>query len=386
MFNCLCKTILNGEKHINSRSPTPIHKLGFLQNPSLSLKYYVSSTSNQQPFAVSYLINSLGFTPEAALSASKYVHFEISEKADAVVKFLKNHGFSQTQISNLVRRRPGVLTCNPEKTLLPKMEFFSSKGIPSPDLAKMFTVYPDLFKRSLKKQIIPSFDLFKSLLQSEDKTLQAMQRCPGMFTYYLETYVVPNINILRESGVPESIVISILQKQPRAFRVNPVQFREAVEEVKEMGFNPSTMKFAKAVHAVRSMSKSTWERKLNVYKKWGWTEDEVSMAFRNHPWCMTVSEEKLMRVMDFLVNKMGMESSLIQKRSILVSLSLEKRLIPRGLVLQVLLSKGLVKKNFKMHAYFECPEKTFLQKFVMLHEEEASELLKLYKGSLDSSK
>ncbi|XP_065630891.1 uncharacterized protein LOC112020618 [Quercus suber] len=386
MFNCLCKTVLNGEKHITSRSPTPIHKLGFLQNPFLSLKYYVSSTSNQQPFAVSYLINSLGFTPEAALSASKYVHFETPEKADAVVKFLNNHGFSQTQISNLVRRRPGLLKCNPEKTLLPKMEFFSSKGIPSPDLAKMFTGFPDLFRRSLEKQIIPSFDLFKSLLQSEDKTLQAIQRCSGMFTYYLETYVVPNINTLRESGMPESFIISILQKQPRAFRVNPVQFREAVEEVKEMGFNPSTMKFAKAVHAVRSMSKLTWERKLNVYKKWGWTEDEVSMAFRSHPWCMTVSEEKLTRVMDFLVNKMGMESSLIKKHSVLFSLSLEKRLIPRGLVLQVLLSKGLVKKNFKMHVYFECPEKTFLQKFVMLHEEEASELLKLYKGSLDSSK
>ena len=122
------------------------------------------------------------------------------------------------------------------------MEFFSSKGIPSPDLAKMFSGFPDLFRRSLEKQIIPSFDLFKSLLQSEDKTLQAIQRCSGMFTYYLETYVVPNINTLRESGVPESFIISILQKQPRAFRVNPVQFREAVEEVKEMGFNPSTMK------------------------------------------------------------------------------------------------------------------------------------------------
>ncbi|XP_075656055.1 uncharacterized protein LOC142626152 [Castanea sativa] len=386
MFNCLCKTILNGEKRITSRSPTPLHKLGFLQNPSLSLNYYVSSTSSQQPSAVSYLINLLGFTPEVALSASKYVHFETPEKADAVVKFLKNHGFSQTQISNLVRRRPVLLKYNPEKTLLPKMEFFSSKGIPSPDIAKMFTGAPDLFLRSLEKQIIPSFNLFKSLLQSEDKTLQAIQRCSNMFTYHLDTNVVPNINTLSESGMPKSIIISILKIQPSAFRVNPVLFREIVEEVKEMGFNPWTMMFAKAVHVMRSMTKSTWERKLNVYKKWGWTEHEVSMAFRSHPWCMTVSEEKLTRVMDFLVNKMGMESSLIKKRSILFSLSLEKRLIPRGLVLQVLLSKGLVKKNFKMHAYFLCPENAFLQKFVMIHEEEASELLKLYKGSLDSSK
>jgi mTERF domain-containing protein len=41
---------------------------------------YISSTTNQQPFAVSYLINTLGFSPQAALSASGYIHFETPEK------------------------------------------------------------------------------------------------------------------------------------------------------------------------------------------------------------------------------------------------------------------------------------------------------------------
>ena len=53
-----------------------------------------------------------------------------------------------------------------------------------------------------------------------------------------------------------------------------------MEEVKERGFNPSRLMFALAVFTLRAMSKSTWERKVNVYKKWGWFEDEISLAFR----------------------------------------------------------------------------------------------------------
>ena len=198
MFYHFCKTILNGGKHI-TRSPPPIHKLGFLQNPylSLSLKYNYSSTTtkNQQPFSVSYLINTLGFSQEAAVSASRYVHFETPEKAESVVSFFKNHGFSQTQISKLVRRFPTVLLSDPDKTLLPKMDFFSSKGIPSPDLAKIFSGHPFLFQSSLEKQIIPSFDFYKNLLQSEAKTLEAIKRFPGILQRNIETCVAPNIDI-----------------------------------------------------------------------------------------------------------------------------------------------------------------------------------------------
>ena len=93
-----------------------------------------------------------------------------------------------------------------------------------------------------------------------------------------------------------------------------------------------------------------------------------------------------MRVMDLLVNKMGMDSSLFIKRPGLLSLSLEKRLIPRGFVFQGLLSIGLVKKDFNIYTLFECPERTFVQKYIMPHQEEASELLKLYKEKMDSSK
>ncbi|KAK9933757.1 hypothetical protein M0R45_020933 [Rubus argutus] len=78
-------------------------------------------------FTVSYLITSCGLSPELALSLSqKSVHLKNREKPDSVIKLLKSYGFNDTYISQLVRKRPNVLGANPEKTLLPKLEFFSS--------------------------------------------------------------------------------------------------------------------------------------------------------------------------------------------------------------------------------------------------------------------
>ena len=108
------------------------------------------------------------------------------------------------------------------------------------------------------------------------------------------------------------------------------------------------------------MSKSTWERKVEVYKKWGLPENDIFLAFGRHPWCMMAFEETIMRVMDLLVNKMGMDSSLFIKCPGLVSLSLEKWSIPRSFIFQGLLSKGLVKKDFNIYPLFECPERTFV--------------------------
>nr|POF15084.1 hypothetical protein CFP56_51170 [Quercus suber] len=187
----------------------------------------------------------------------------------------------------------------------------------------------------------------------------------------------------RENGVHKSAICTLIKNWPRVITTNQVRFKEIVEDVKEMGINPLRVSFVQAVLAIRGMNKSTWERKVNAYKRWGLSEDEILVAFAKNPCCFRVSEDKIMRVMDFLVNKMGLEASLIVKRPTLISLSLEKRLIPRASAIQFLQSKGLVKKNFYLPTAFEYVEELFLQRFVLPNKEEASELLQLYKEKMD---
>ncbi|XVE82102.1 hypothetical protein DITRI_Ditri15bG0120200 [Diplodiscus trichospermus] len=73
-----------------------------------------------------------------------------------------------------------------------------------------------------------------------------------------------------------------------------------------------------------------------------------------------VSEDKIMAIMDFLVNKMGFDSTLIAKQSSILHWSLEKRIVPRALFVQELLSRGLI-NDLKLSVLFDTSEKVFLR-------------------------
>ncbi|RVX22168.1 Transcription termination factor MTERF8, chloroplastic [Vitis vinifera] len=281
--------------------------------------------------------------------------------------------------------KPQLLVSDPDKSLLPKLHFFYSKGASNPDVVKIIASCPVILKRSLENQIIPSFNFFKDFFQSEEMTMATVKRFSRVLIVNPHICVESNINALQESGVPKSNIAALLSLQPRAFMVRPNHFREILEEVKKMGFDPSKTRFPTAVQAMTGMSKSTWERKIDAYKRWGWSEEDIWLAFTKSPWCMIYSEDKIMATMDFFVNKMGRESSLIANRPFLIGLSLEKRIIPRYSVVQVLLSKGLIDKDISLVVLFESTEKMFLEKFVNGYKEEAPQLLNLYQEKVNLS-
>ncbi|MBA0803255.1 hypothetical protein Gohar_013491, partial [Gossypium harknessii] len=92
-----------------------------------------------------------------------------------------------------------------------------------------------------------------------------------------------------------------------------------------MGFSPERFTFILAVIVLGLMSKSTWETKFDVYKKCGWSEEEILDAFKNHPSIMVASEGRIETLMDFFVNVMGFKASYIAKQFYFPGLSMEKR-------------------------------------------------------------
>ncbi|KAI4306694.1 hypothetical protein L6164_029949 [Bauhinia variegata] len=376
MLCFLCKTIFS-QAH---REIAPISISIQNQNLWFSVKC-MSSTSNAQPFIVSYLINTCGFSPKKAASASKYLSFQTREKPDLKIEFFKKQGFSQTQVLRMIRGAPRLLLFDTEKNVLPKIQFLKSKGILCSELPKIISSCPDILRRSLEKQIIPSFDFFESLFQSEVNFMKALKRCPQILVL-CNTRIVPNIKVFREEGVSELLIVKLLERQPRALTGSADRFKEIVAKVREMGFNPLTMKFMMAVAVLVCISKSTWTRKADLYKRLGWSDDDILAAFEKNPQFVTISEDKIAKTMNFFVNEMGWESSTLARYPVLLSLSLKKRIIPRASVIQVLLSKGLV-KQLALQQIFYSSEKVFLDKFIMCQGNEADELLKLYQEKMD---
>ncbi|EOY06465.1 hypothetical protein QUC31_016258 [Theobroma cacao] len=391
MFCFLCQRILHG-RHAVTASQS--HKVLYVSqndpsslvgvSASLTLRC-ISSSSKKQSFTVSYLKKKCGLSSESALTAAKYVQFATSDRADTVIAFFKNHGFSEPQISRLIKRRPVVLLYDVEKTLSPKLEFLRSKGTSSPDLIKILSDNPAIFGSSLEKQIVPSFNCLSNLLKSDEKIIHAVKRYPRLLCYDLNAILLPNIDLLLDNGVPECRIVTTLHSLPSTLIRSPIQFKNMIEETKEMGLIPSRPMFMVALSAMSSMSKSTWKKKFEVFKKYGWSEKEALEAFRRYPMFIKVSEDKFLLTMDFLVNKMGFRSSIFAKRPRILMMSLDKKIVPRGLFALDLLSKGIIKR-VNLQALLETSDNLFIEKFVNRFKAEESELLKLYQEKLNLSK
>ncbi|CAN6703321.1 unnamed protein product [Malus baccata var. baccata] len=343
-----------------------------------------SEISEPQPnFAANYLVNSCGLSPEGAVSASKRVKLRSPERADSVMALLRNRGFSATQISKLVRLCPQLLVTNPEKTLLPKLEFFTSLGASKYDLAKIIASSPAVLSVSLQKRIKPTCHFLMNLLPKKNFVVFLKNGGTRILLEGHSKNVAPNIEILGELGMPRSCISLLLAHFPSSLTRNPENFGTVVDEVKQMGFDMEKSVSVSAIKALcSSNSKSIWSRNCEAYKRWGWSEDDVLSAFKRFPQCMTKSEKKIMQVMEFLVNKMGWPAGVINKYPIIVALSLEKRIIPRCSVVEVLISKGLIKEiqNVKLYSLLKPVEKSFLKRFVARYTDEVPQLLSVYQG------
>ncbi|KAG5240919.1 transcription termination factor MTERF6 [Salix suchowensis] len=341
-----------------------IDKVCIFENISLSsssirrISSNSTNTTNHQAFTVSYLINSCGLSPKSALAASKDVQFDAQHKPDVVLGFLKNRGFSKAQIFNIVKGYPGVLLTNPDKTLLPKLEFLQSKGVSSPDIAKIISSHPWTLQR--RHCFVPIFYFFKNLLQSDDTTIKVFKRYPGLLGLDLEI-VTSMLDILRDTGVPESNLPMLARCYPLTMMLTVEKFKKHVEELRAMDFDTSTSRFILAMNVLCLTSRVKWERKLDAYRDWDY------------------------EMMCLFVNKLGWEPSFIAKHPSLMLYSVEKTLIPRASVLEFLVSRGLIEKSFRSYEFFQSPENKFLQNVISICAY-STELLQLYREKQNLSR
>ncbi|XP_076896303.1 transcription termination factor MTERF8, chloroplastic-like [Bidens hawaiensis] len=373
-FICRSRTILNPAK------------------PYIHLQSYLFTTkpSNPHSFTVSYLITSCGLPPESAILASKRLDLSKSPNtADSVLAFLKNQGFTKSQIAKLICKRPMVLLSDPNDTLLPNFKILESIGLPKPNLIAIVITSPnDVLNKKFQETAPPCVDFLKTVLKSDDEVINAVKRYPLALTYNKRVFAAENVRMLRDAGVPNSTIQAMLTMQPRTYFRSADRFRKALKDVLDMGFDPSKTRFVWAIHAMRAMSKSTWDKKMEIYMKWGWTKDEIFIAFEKNPRCMMASTDKITRILDFLVNTMGWRPSYIVQWPVLMSFSLEKRIIPRCLVYQRLREKGVIKENedFYFSNWLMFSDAKFLEWVLKRHEEEASEILKVYQNHMKEAK
>lgn len=337
-----------------------------------------TSTPEKQSFTVNYLIRNCGFSPEAASAISHRVPLKSSENPDSVLTLFKNCGFSDSEIHHIIGKAPRLLLSDPAETIWPKLDFFLSKGASCSQLVNIVTSSPRVLLRSLENHIIPTYNFVKGFVGTDEKTITSIKRGYAILS---DDVMKTNVEHLLDIGVPKSGIARLLYTWPCLLTVSLNFFKVAVEGIKELGIHPSKSSFIPALYATNKLSKTIWSSKVELFKKWGWSDEEINKAFVLHPYCMLKSASKITAVMEFFVVEMGWDSNVLANNPIFLSLSLEKRVIPRAYLLQYLHSRGSIKNARILYPYY-LTEKIFLEKFVMRFGQESHQLLKLYEEKM----
>lgn len=395
-FCCKQSSLLLARLALNSRiAVTP--DLGFLQKfrflvlpiDNFTFRRRLTSPADnniqeKHSFTVSYLKDSCGLSQQNAIVVSKKVHFENSDRPDAVLSLLKEHGCDTCHISKMVRRYPKLLLADPESDLRPKLEFFRSVGLSGSDLHKFLTVTTMLLAYGLEKRIIPVYKFLRNIVGYDVEPSAFLKGCywrvPGPAT---EKRIVSNLQHLKELGASKDMILSSINLYAVVFFQRSDLFAEKAKKLIDLGHDPTKLVFVQGLAATMQMSESTWQHKTEIYKRWGWSDKDLELAFIKTPVFIRYSEEKIMNVMDFLVNKIGICSSTVARNPILLTYSLEKRTIPRSLVVRFLQMKGFVKEELQMTTYLPMSEKLFLDRYVTKYQEKVPQLLDLYQGKMD---
>ncbi|KAK1295460.1 hypothetical protein QJS10_CPA16g01203 [Acorus calamus] len=259
------------------------------------------------------------------------------------------------------------------------MEFFLHRvGFSASHIVELVSTKPQMLDGSLERRLIPSFDFLKGIVGSDENAIFAISRMPHLLNHDLPKMFSLKATLLRGHGMRESDISMYFMKYPRGLNVNHDRFIEVVSKLKKMGFDPLTRSYMQALHAMLSMSSSNWQGKCEVYKSLGWSEDELHKLIKKFPVCMCLSEAKIRKGVEFFTKRLGWDPSVISKHPLILNLSLEKRIIPRYTVIQVLLLNGLLKKDVHWAMTFYINENDFLNKYVNKYQGEAPKLMEAY--------
>ncbi|OVA06625.1 Mitochodrial transcription termination factor-related [Macleaya cordata] len=340
-------------------------------------------TQDQPPHnyvIVNYLINSFGFTKDKAISTSKLFPPTITpSNLNSVPDLLKQSGFSDTHVKNLISRRPKFLSCK-DQTLKPKLTLLQELGFSGSALADLIVNNPTILLRGIDTSLIPNVSFLKSLLHSDENVVKALKKCCWLLSFDLQKIIGYNVEILRQCSIPDKQISHLLIKQPRFFTQSPDWLKNHVSQVEKFGFKRGSGSFIYAVYALSTMTKATLEAKFDMYKSYGWSESDIVSAFRKAPSFLQLSEQKLKTTMDFFVGELGYDPKDIALKPSLFFFSLDKKLKPRHEVLKILKSRGLESKcDFLSVAILS--EKRFLKRCVLRYVEKAPDLQEAYMGS-----
>lgn len=353
---------------------------------SYSTETIIPTNVDSSDFKISFLKNKCGLSGKALVNASECLDFDSSdERPDSVIELFETFGFPRSSIAKIISCYPLLLNkYHPEIIIKPKLEYLFTVFQSQADVIAIVTNNPNILLRSLTNHLIPSLNLLNSVTGSYTNTLSALKYNPNILLHNLSKTLLLNTQFLSTLGVSHSQIINIL----RSYGHRPAlaqphdKFRNFVLKLKDVGFDLESSYFCKAVRTLCCVTDSTWESRCTLFRSFGFSDHEILSMFKKLPDIMVYTDEIINEKTDYFLNKLQWTPSRLSKHTAVLTYSLEKRIIPRCSVLQVLGSKNSTSKSYMLSSILVMTEKEFVKNFVTTNQDKVPGVIEAYHGKL----
>uniref|UniRef100_A0A0A9GYL5 Uncharacterized protein n=1 Tax=Arundo donax TaxID=35708 RepID=A0A0A9GYL5_ARUDO len=270
---------------------------------------------------------------------------------------------------------PTFLCADVEGTLAPRVADLGGLGLSRDDIRRIIPLSPNSFRNRFLRR---NFEFWLAELGSFDKMLQVLRMNSGLLSIDLDKVAKPNLAFLRQCGLTASGIASTNVYNTRLFTMNPELLREGVERVEELGVERGAPMFGRTLALIALTSKEVVVRRIQLLRKYGFSQDDVPVIVRKAPLVLGMSDQKIERNLDFLIKDVGLEVPYIVRRPVLIMYSVEQRLLPRHCLLKALRQKASLKGEFDYYVTAAMSEKTFLQKYVLPYKDHVPDLVDGY--------
>ncbi|KAJ4842259.1 hypothetical protein Tsubulata_025311 [Turnera subulata] len=372
------------------------HFLAILAPPPLSPSYTPLNATSSSPsttaatkttassYGERYLVDSCGLSLESAVSVSRKLKLLIGidlRDPQPVIKCFKAYGFTDTHIGKVIEKSPNVLHCRVESTLRPKLDFLIQIGFVGQLLPDLISHDPYILYRGLN-HLTARHRLLRPYFASDERFVKGIFRYSWLFSRSFQKSLMANLDLLAQEGVPHSSVAMLVYGEPRVMFRSPKRFASIISTVKCLGIGPpSSTMFVHAVRALSRVSESSWNKKIELFKSFGWSEEEIWFVCRRYPYIISVSQERMTNNLNFCMDTIKLERQDLITYPPLLIYSMEGRIRPRWNVLQVLKSNNLVGEDISMAWALSMSDKSFLQRYVTSYADKIPELLQMYPGA-----
>ncbi|XP_019059483.1 PREDICTED: uncharacterized protein LOC104825276 [Tarenaya hassleriana] len=276
-------------------------------------------------------------------------HNQDEVKFHKVRCLLNEYGFTADQITRVYKCSPSNFIT--AETLSPKLAFLKSILGSNDDVARAVAANPKMLHYSLRNRLMPNYQLMKSILGRDELAAKSVRRWSALLYMDVQKNLAVKVSFLKESGLPCSSIAKLMEHSPRVLgKSSNSNLEESLKKAMNLGFEPSSPMIVSAIRAICQINRSIWDRKIELYRKWGWSNEDFVVAFKKNPSIMRISEGKINKVMDVLLNTFGFSSSDVVKYPVVMLLSVEGRIVPRCSVIALLVSKGFLCPSFATYA------------------------------------